>query len=78
MASLYGKPPMLRTKTPGLLVGWKQGIYEKQGVGTLWMSVLGETQYRFCPVPKQYYNDLLNRHDAEVLMNQIMVMYGTD
>lgn len=75
MAPLYGKPRMLKTRTPGLLCGWKQGVYEKTGVGTMWISVLGELEYEFCPVPKSYFTDMLKRPDPESLMNQMMVMY---
>jgi hypothetical protein len=50
-------------------------LYEKSGVGTLWIEVLGEKEYEFCPVPRTYYNQLRSRSDAVDLMNQLMRMY---
>jgi len=72
---LFGKPRMHATRTAGLRCGWRQGIHEKCGVGTLWIDVLGEVEYELCPVPRKYFEDMLKRPDPEVLMNELMRMY---
>jgi hypothetical protein len=76
MTSLFGKPQMRSTRTDGLRVAWRQGIYEKAGVGTLWIDVLGEKEYEMTGVPRMYYNQLRMREDGVELMNQLMRMYG--
>ena len=75
MTALFGKPRMTKTRTPGMMVGWKQGLYEKTGVGTLFIEVLGETEYEFSPCPRTYFNDLRMRPDGVDLMNSLMIMY---
>lgn len=75
MTSLFGKPALRKTKTPGLKVAWRQGLYEKAGVGTLWIEVLGENEWELCPVPRNYYKQLMSCGDAVDLMNQLLRMY---
>ena len=75
MTALFGKPRMIKTRTPGMMVGWKQGLYEKTGVGTLFIEVLGETEYEMTPVPRTYFKELQYRSDGVDLMNQLMRMY---
>jgi hypothetical protein len=75
--NLFSKPNLRTTRTAGLKVAWRQGLYEKSGVGTLWIEVLGETEHEMTGVPRTYYNQLRCREDAVDLMNQLMVMYGS-
>ena len=67
---------MVRSKTPGLKVGWRQGVLERAGVGTLWINVLGEQEYELCPVPRTYFTQLIERADAVEVMNNLLRMYG--
>ena len=76
MAPLYGRPKMVRSRTAGLRVGWRQSIHEKPGVGALWIDVLGEQEYQLCPVPRMYFAQLIERADAVEVMNNLLRMYG--
>ena len=67
---------MHRTRVDGLRVGWRQGLYEKDGVGTLLIDVLGEKEYELTPVPRVYLKQLRSSSDAVRLMNDLLVMYG--
>ena len=76
MSSFYGKPRMMRTRTEGLTVGWRQGLYERSGVGTLFISILGgEREWEITGVERKYLNQLRSREDAVDIMNQLLRMY---
>lgn len=75
MSALVGRPPMLKTRTPGLRVGWRQGIHDKAGVGVLWVDILGEKEFQMTPVPVTYFKQLRTDPDPELLANQLLRMY---
>ena len=75
MTSLTAKPPLKATRSTGLRCAWRQGMHEKDGVGTLWIEFLGEVECELCPVPKTYYRDLMRRPDAVELANNLVRMY---
>jgi hypothetical protein len=75
LTSLIGKPDLLRTKTLGLRVGWRQDLYSPIGIGILWIEILKQEEYKLCPVPKKYFTQMLREANPEQTMNQLLRMY---
>jgi hypothetical protein len=74
MTSFFARPKMLSTRTEGLRVGWRQGLYEKSGVGTLFLEML-EVEYECAGVPRKYFNEIRSAEDGVFVANQILRMY---
>ncbi len=66
---------MMKTKTQGLTVGFRQGLHSPVGIGTLFIQVLDDREIELHPVPRKYFNQLKTRKDSVDLMNQLLRMY---
>jgi hypothetical protein len=75
MTTLFGRPKMVKTRTQGLTVGFRQGLYSPVGIGTLFIQVLDDREIELNPVPRKYYQELRNAPDAVMIMNQLLRMY---